>query len=521
MEGVYGSSTWPSCNVEVEGKVFNDAVHGAITLPPLCVRIIDTPQFQRLRFLKQLGSCFFVYPSAAHNRFEHSLGVCHLAGQLVRAIQSRQPELKITNEDVLSVEVAGLCHDLGHGPFSHLWEEFVKKSPREKEWSHEEASKMMFEYLVNVNNLNEELENYGIDIQNIKKLMCGIGSKQRQEEKAFLYEIVANKRTGVDVDKWDYFLRDGHNLGIKVNFDYNRLVKFSRAIKVDGEWQICVRDKECNNLYNMFHARERLHRTAYQHRVVKVIDSMLIDAFLYADEHIKYRGKDGLKVGGCVPDDGGRDQSGSRRLAHTWDVCGTQYALRNVCNDMSAYTNLVDNVFHRILLAEGEHPDIRKAKEILENVLKRKLYVYVGQTQHTEKISEDKLMDAILNSIPTGSSLKKNDLGLQVVKFDYGLGKENPVEYTRFYSKNFPNDARAMREEEISSMLPQRFQERRFRLIYKSYQEKEFNDAEKAFKDACQKLNMQEPSVDSWPSHLPHMMHHHTSGSVALNGIGV
>nr|XP_045593492.1 deoxynucleoside triphosphate triphosphohydrolase SAMHD1-like isoform X3 [Procambarus clarkii] len=492
MEGVYGSSTWPSCNVEVEGKVFNDAVHGAITLPPLCVRIIDTPQFQRLRFLKMVGSCYFVFPAAAHNRFEHSLGVCHLAGQLVRAIQSRQPELKITNEDVLSVEVAGLCHDLGHGPFSHLWEEFVKKSPREKEWSHEEASKMMFEYLVNVNNLNEELENYGIDIQNIKKLMCGIGSKQRQEEKAFLYEIVANKRTGVDVDKWDYFLRDGHNLGIKVNFDYNRLVKFSRAIKVDGEWQICVRDKECNNLYNMFHARERLHRTAYQHRVVKVIDSMLIDAFLYADEHIKYRGKD-----------------------------GTQYALRNVCNDMSAYTNLVDNVFHRILLAEGEHPDIRKAKEILENVLKRKLYVYVGQTQHTEKISEDKLMDAILNSIPTGSSLKKNDLGLQVVKFDYGLGKENPVEYTRFYSKNFPNDARAMREEEISSMLPQRFQERRFRLIYKSYQEKEFNDAEKAFKDACQKLNMQEPSVDSWPSHLPHMMHHHTSGSVALNGIGV
>ena len=55
-------------------QVFNDPIHGHIELHPLCVKIIDTPQFQRLRFLKQLGSCYFVYPGATHNRFEHSLG---------------------------------------------------------------------------------------------------------------------------------------------------------------------------------------------------------------------------------------------------------------------------------------------------------------------------------------------------------------------------------------------------------------------------------------------------------------
>ena len=55
-------------------QVFNDPIHGHIELHPLCVRIIDTPQFQRLRYLKQLGSCYFVYPGATHNRFEHSLG---------------------------------------------------------------------------------------------------------------------------------------------------------------------------------------------------------------------------------------------------------------------------------------------------------------------------------------------------------------------------------------------------------------------------------------------------------------
>ncbi|KAK8740209.1 hypothetical protein OTU49_003102 [Cherax quadricarinatus] len=255
--------------VEVEGKMFNDAIHGSISIHPLCVQIIDTPQFQRL-------------------------SVCYLAGKLVRAIQSRQPELNINSEDVLSVEVAGLCHDLGHGPFSHLWEEFVEMSPRKEKWTHEEASEKMFDYLIEANNLSEYFNKYDLDIQFIKKLICGLTESERQKnEKAFLYEIVANKRTGVDVDKWDYFLRDGHNLGIRVKFDYHRLVKYSRVIQVDGEWQICMRDKECNNLYDMFHARETLHRTAYQHRVVKIIDSMLIDAFLCADEHIKYQGKDG------------------------------------------------------------------------------------------------------------------------------------------------------------------------------------------------------------------------------------
>ncbi|KAG7171084.1 Deoxynucleoside triphosphate triphosphohydrolase SAMHD1-like 3, partial [Homarus americanus] len=87
--------------------------------------------------------------------------------------------------------------------------------------------------------------------------------------------VVANKRTGVDVDKWDYFLRDTHNLGISVTFDYSRLVKLSRVNRLKNEEQhICLRDKAIDNLYEMFHARRTLHNSAYQHRVVQTIDSM-------------------------------------------------------------------------------------------------------------------------------------------------------------------------------------------------------------------------------------------------------
>ncbi|XP_042610275.1 deoxynucleoside triphosphate triphosphohydrolase SAMHD1-like [Cyprinus carpio] len=87
-------------------KIFNDPIHGHMELHPLLVKITDTPQFQRLRHIKQLGGTYLVYPGASHNRFEHSLGVAYLAGCLVKALCDNQLELKITDEDILCVQIA-------------------------------------------------------------------------------------------------------------------------------------------------------------------------------------------------------------------------------------------------------------------------------------------------------------------------------------------------------------------------------------------------------------------------------
>ncbi|XP_067260333.1 deoxynucleoside triphosphate triphosphohydrolase SAMHD1-like [Chanodichthys erythropterus] len=285
-----------SLELPTDVKVVNDSVHGHIELHPLLVKIIDTPQFQRLRHIKQLGAGYWVFPGASHNRFEHSIGVAHLAGCLVKSLQEKQPELHINNRDVLCVQIAGLCHDLGHGPFSHLFDLlFIRKVKPGSEWKHEEASVKMFEHLVKENGLQQLMEEYGLkfktdqnenDLSFIEELIKVFSffqwtAKGRTEDKAFLYEIVSNERNKIDVDKWDYFDRDCHHLGISKSFDHQRLLKFARVceVKIKDEAEkmrrsICYRDKEADNIFDMFRTRYTLHRQAYQHKTVNIIETM-------------------------------------------------------------------------------------------------------------------------------------------------------------------------------------------------------------------------------------------------------
>ncbi|XP_076449786.1 deoxynucleoside triphosphate triphosphohydrolase SAMHD1-like isoform X2 [Babylonia areolata] len=403
-----------------DSKVFNDPIHGHMEFPPLCMAIIDTPQFQRLRYLKQLGACYFVYPGASHNRFEHCLGVCFLAGQLVTALRRRQPELCITERDVLCVQIAGLCHDLGHGPFSHLFDgQFIPHTrPDIEEWK--------------------------------KTFYYGPDSK-----KSFLYEIVANKRNGVDVDKWDYFRRDCHHLGISSSFDHMRFIHFSRVIRVDNELQICVRDKEVFNMYEMFHTRHALHRRAYQHKVVQAVEIMLVEAMEEADDYILTPGKNGemKKISQCI-------------------------------DDMSAYTNLTDTVFNRILVSND--PRLARAQSILHDIQKRKLYKCVGET---EPIKDDAIMKKKVDTIKTEILAKltdkeKEELQLdassfvvQKVKLDFGKKEDNPVNDLRFFSKSDKNTAEAVMASEVSHLVPQtQFREQLVRLFLRPTEDRQKNE---------------------------------------------
>ncbi|XP_050007153.1 deoxynucleoside triphosphate triphosphohydrolase SAMHD1 [Alexandromys fortis] len=438
-------------------KVFNDPIHGHIEFHPLLIRIIDTPQFQRLRYIKQLGGGYYVFPGASHNRFEHSLGVGHLAGCVVRALAEKQPELQISERDILCVQIAGLCHDLGHGPFSHMFDgRFMPVARPDRNWKHEQGSVDMFDHLVTSNNLKPIMRNYGLvpeeDIPFIKEQICGPDQrtpikdslwpyKGRPVEKSFLYEIVANKRNGIDVDKWDYFARDCHHLGIKNNFDYKRYVMFSRVCEVEdnkGGYKmkhICTREKEVGNLYDMFYTRNSLHRRAYQHKISNLIDIMIKEAFIKADPYVEIIGTDGEK----------------RRISTAID-------------DMEAFTKLTDNIFLEIL--NSTDPRLSEARNILRNIERRDLYKYLGETQPN---GQHKIRKEDYEQLPQEIVNTKPDVCLEA----------------QLKAEDFIVD--------VSQLLPQKFAEQLIRVYCKKKDRKSLHAARQHFIQWCADKDFTKP----------------------------
>src|SRR5436309_6838678 len=108
-------------------KLIRDAVHGDIEMSPLEVELMDTPEFQRLRSIKQLGTAYLVFPSAVHTRFEHSLGTSWMAHQILEAVRR---SLTVSADDALLIRVSALLHDITHIPFGHTLEDERRVLPR-------------------------------------------------------------------------------------------------------------------------------------------------------------------------------------------------------------------------------------------------------------------------------------------------------------------------------------------------------------------------------------------------------
>ena len=198
-------------------KQIYDPVHGFIQLTPLMIKIIDTPEFQRLRDLKQLGATYFVFPSATHTRLEHSIGVSFLAAETMRSMQTAQPELNISARTIELVQIAGLIHDLGHGPFSHLYDHYVKPA---EDPDHEERGCEIFKNMVTKYDipLTEE------EVNQIIKMICPT------PEDNWLYQIVANAMNQIDVDKIDYIMRDSYHLGLQTGGELDVLLPSAASL---------------------------------------------------------------------------------------------------------------------------------------------------------------------------------------------------------------------------------------------------------------------------------------------------
>lgn len=269
--------------------LIHDNIHGYIKLSSIASQIVDTSVFQRLRNIHQTGILYLVFPTAVHSRFEHSIGTYYLANKMITNISIKQPELNISSELIDLVSIAGLCHDLGHLLFSHLFDDlflpFLKNYNKdEPNVHHEHRSINLLKYLVekyNIDLTKEQLLIIG-DLINPKNSEYGKWNKRYQVGK-WIFQIVSNPLNSIDVDKFDYLIRDTNALGLKFGFDYTRIISDAKVI----DKKLCYSSQCSEDIYHMFFVRYRLYRQIYNHKAVKAIEIQIVKLLFELEEEYK------------------------------------------------------------------------------------------------------------------------------------------------------------------------------------------------------------------------------------------
>jgi len=359
----------------MNNKKIYDPIHGFIPIQAHLLSIIDTQEFQRLRDLKQLGATHYVFPSATHTRFEHSLGVSFLARKLMKNLQKNQPSLKITERQIQLVEIAGLIHDLGHGPFSHLWDNYVIFKDEE---DHEERSCVIFSVMISKYNLSITEEETDI--------ICELINPSEENARNWMFQIVANKRCQLDVDKIDYIQRDSlylGNVGIKGEFD--RLITEARVVKtIDGTCELGWFHRLNYEIFSLFTNRYRFHKLVYNHHTVKAYEYLILNILKHFHKKIH----------------------------------------KESPTDRVEFLNLTDAVVNCQLHAS-------KFKNIQNRLYKRQIPKMIGEhiiSRHTnpeiyKKINNDTFPKRILNIL-----IDKIDIG-------FSSGEINPMDEVYYYKK--------------------------------------------------------------------------------------
>lgn len=226
-------------------KTIKDSVHGHIDVDGIARDLLDCPLLQRLRRIKQLGTVSLVYPSANHTRFEHSLGVYHLAGRVINQLPAHEDEIK-------RVQAAALVHDIGHAPFSHNIENIIER--------HTGRGHDDIEWLLGDTAIKSTLNAYDIGIDEVAALVRGEGR---------FGGIIASE---LDADRMDYLVRDAHHTGVPYGtIDHERLV---RAVTIrDG--QLVLEAGNVETAESLLIARALMNPTVYNHHVARISKSML------------------------------------------------------------------------------------------------------------------------------------------------------------------------------------------------------------------------------------------------------
>jgi hypothetical protein len=233
-------------------KIIRDPIHGNLTISEEELRVLDAPEMQRLRRVRQLGFVYFVYPSATHSRFEHSLGAFHVAGKIATAVGLEKKEIE-------KVKLAALLHDVGHGPYSHSSEiasNFFKKTTHE----------IYTNKIIRKSAVSDALEEADHNPDEIAKIATG---RKRPNS-----DIVSGD---IDADRMDYLMRDSYYTGAAygiVDLDH-LLLKLMMNKK-----GLIIESGGLSAVESMLIARYLMYPAVYSHKTSRIADAMFTNALI-------------------------------------------------------------------------------------------------------------------------------------------------------------------------------------------------------------------------------------------------
>ena len=236
--------------MEKDSRIIYDNIHGHIKLNQVESRILETLYYQRLRWIRQLGFTFYIFPGATHTRHAHALGVLHMMDRILKSIghgvnddeffdpQNRNPKTIFHR----TMRLAAMLHDIGTMPFSHTielaymshWRKVQKLKKTKYKASHENLGSHIITNTDFKNGITRILKEEGIDPLELSLIIQGESQNH-----------LANQlmHSDIDADRMDYLLRDAHHTGVKLGvFDQNLLLKNLTTYKVDQDEILCVKE---------------------------------------------------------------------------------------------------------------------------------------------------------------------------------------------------------------------------------------------------------------------------------------
>ena len=325
-----------------------DPIHDFVRVYDNELKIIDTPIFQRLRRIRQLSGAHLIYPGAQHTRFEHSLGVMHIASMAGQALAEKGV---VSSDDIQNLRLASLLHDIGHGPFSHLFEEIFEEK---RKISHEDLGRD----IILKTEIGDIISKNGFDKKLITKLAFGDSKFQ------FMNEIISGV---LSADIMDYLLRDGYFTGAEhAKIDHHRLTYSLDVYKN----KLALDKSSLVNFETMMISRFQMFKAVYFHKTVRAGEVMLLEAMDLAEDEL------GLSS-----------------------------------MNLDEYLKLSDDVILAKLLNLPEHNSKLKAsKKIATNYLNRNLFKSVFESTLTGKAITKKRMHELREEISKKSKIDINEI---------------------------------------------------------------------------------------------------------------